>query len=67
MPGNVYRIRLFRVIGSELLMLTGVFVGNKGYFKSIDFPYFPLGLKNLKSGGVHCAAEAATPYFSLVF
>ena len=52
MPGNVYRIRLFRVIGSEFLMLTGVFVGNKGYFKSIDFPYFPLGLKNLKSAGV---------------
>ena len=52
MPGNVYRIRLFRVIGSGLLMLAGVFVGNKGYFKSIDFPYFPLGLKNLKSAGV---------------
>ena len=67
MPGNVYRIRLFRVIGSELLMLTGVFVGNKGYFKSIDFPYFPLGLKNLKSDAFHRNAEAENPCFSSVF
>ena len=49
MPGNACRIRLFRVFGSGMLMFTGVFGGKKGFFKSIVFPYFPLGLKNSKS------------------
>ena len=49
MPGNACRIRLFRVFGSGMLMFTGVFGGKKGFFKSIVFPYIPLGLKNSKS------------------
>lgn len=67
MPGNACRIRLFRVFGSGMLMFTGVFGGKKGFFKSIVFPYFPLGLKNSKSYAPVDTGQPKTLDFSWVF